>query len=109
MHDTEESSRTDDRSALDEESEEDFEPHTPSPDKTSRPRSFVASPQSTLDLRIPGLETRGSEVTHSTNGGTVKLQRRAKLAEKLRSVYDLKDIQEVVAGQSVIFAFGWKY
>lgn len=98
VHDTEESSRTEDPSVLDEESEEDFEPHTPSQDKVSKPRPFTVSPQATLDLNIPGLEARGSEITHSTNGGTVKLQRRAKLAEKLRTVYDLKDIHEVVAG-----------
>lgn len=95
------------QSVLEEDSEEDFEPHSPSEESTSKPRQYVASPQATLDVGGSGLEARISEVTHATNGGTVKLRRRAKLAEKLREVYGLEDIHAVVAGQSFVFKFDY--
>ena len=82
--------------------EEDFEPMRPD---TSDPKvdnsglqlSLPPPPTATLDSP----QDTASVKTHPTRSGsmaTVKLQRRARLAEKLREIFDLTGIEEVVAG-----------
>jgi hypothetical protein len=45
-----------------------------------------------------GSPTLRRHLTRSTSLATVKVQRRAKLAEKLREVFDVKEIEEVIGG-----------
>ena len=81
--------------------EEDFEPmagRSPSNSKqgmdslrmTLAPLPELSSPESLLR----------SHPTRSGSMGTVKIQRRARLAEKLREVFDVPGIEEVVAGNA---------
>jgi sterol 3beta-glucosyltransferase len=82
-----------------EELEEDFEPmdrHAPDP-KQGR-----LSPTMSLSL-LPELALGSASKSHPTRSGsmaTVKLQRRARLAEKLKDVFDVQGIQEVIAGDA---------
>ena len=82
--------------------EEDFEPMRPDAsdpkiDNGGLQLSLPPPPTATL------VSPHGSVKTHSTRSGsmaTVKLQRRARLAEKLREIFDLNGIEEVIAGAS---------
>ncbi|KAH9947944.1 hypothetical protein B0H21DRAFT_690917 [Amylocystis lapponica] len=79
----------------DEELEEDFEPTQMVPDGTD----LTSSPRMTPEL-LPALDISTADSrTHSRRQGsmaTVKLQRRARLAEKLRDVFELQGIEEVI-------------
>lgn len=84
-----------------EEIEEDFEPTAPGPSE-QQPELYVPSLRKPLDT-LPELEaldtnTQRRSQTRSGSMATVKLQRRARLAEKLRGVFELEDIHEVIAG-----------
>ncbi len=80
----------------DEEIEEDFEPTksnvSESPNERTRKR-----------LALPALDLHGiSAKSHTSRSGsmaTVKLQRRARLAEKLREIFEISGIEEVIAGK----------
>lgn len=85
--------------------EEDFEP--------SAEQQMSDSKQDKHSLRIslatlPELSTLESPTrshpSRSGSMGTVKIQRRARLAEKLREVFDVQGIEEVIAGN-----VGYKY
>ena len=74
--------------------------HTP-----TTARSFV------IALSLPELDSRDVPMKpHSTRSGsmaTVKLQRRARLAEKLREIFEISGIEEVIAGElSVVRSLG---
>ncbi|EMD41640.1 glycosyltransferase family 1 protein [Gelatoporia subvermispora B] len=79
---------------------EDFEPTTPGPSELE-PDTHARTLRKPLDT-LPELEaldtsvSRGAQ-TRSGSMATVKLQRRARLAEKLRGVFELDDIHEVIA------------
>lgn len=83
-----------------EEIEEDFEPMgsgTPDAKHDNRHSLRVSLPPLP---ELDSLETAASK-THPARSGsmaTVKLQRRARLAEKLRQIFEVDGIQEVVAG-----------
>ena len=66
------------------------------------PQQSMHSPQMTLSP-LPELDsldlTTKSHPSRSGSMATVKLQRRARLAEKLREVFDVPGIQEVIAGK----------
>lgn len=86
---------------LEEELEDDFEQMTdrfaPGPEQGGQSLRMALSPLPELD----SLElTAKSHPSRSGSMATVKLQRRARLAEKLREVFDVPGIQEVVAGQA---------
>ena len=89
-----------------EEGEDDFEPTedrlTPEPKQDSYSLRMTMSALPELD----SLEsTAKSHPSRSGSMATVKLQRRARLAEKLREVFDVPGIQEVIAGKvTVVFA-----
>ena len=70
---------------------DDFELTTPRPSNLSTPVASSSPPLLDKHLR------QGSMAT-------VRLQRRAMLAEKLRDIFELDDIEEVRAGQSLYLA-----
>lgn len=83
-----------------EELEEDFEPMAGP--QTPDSRQDKLSPGMPL-FPLPELDSLDSPTrshpARSGSMGTVKLQRRARLAEKLREVFDLQGIDEVIAGK----------
>lgn len=85
----------------DEEIEGDFEPMQGS---SSDQRSLGGRSLHMTLPPLPELDTSQASMTRppparSGSMATVKLQRRARLAEKLRDIFDLKGIEEVVAGR----------
>ncbi|KAI0662529.1 hypothetical protein C8Q70DRAFT_909134 [Cubamyces menziesii] len=102
VSDTDESAASDERLTSDDDTEGDFEPSVPGQivdgDHTGR-----TSPEP-----IPGLDTSNSDIpemraqreranSRSASMATVRQNRRSQLAEKLRDVFELDDIHEVVA------------
>lgn len=81
--------------------EEDFEPiaeQQMSDSKQDKDNIRVSlAPLPELDILESSTRTNP---TRSGSMGTVKLQRRARLAEKLREVFDVQGIEEVVAGNT---------
>jgi sterol 3beta-glucosyltransferase len=75
-----------------EEEEGDFDPHVLSGQDAFNNVS-PASPR-------PHEAMGNAMMRRSTSLATVKVQRRAKLAEKLKEVFDVKELQEVIAGLS---------
>lgn len=51
-----------------------------------------------IESKIPSTRTQRGLPLRAGSMATVRVQRRAKLASKLREVFDLDDIHEVVAG-----------
>ena len=103
MSDTDESAASDERLTSDDDTEGDFEP--------SAPGQFVDGDHTgrTSPEPIPGLDTSNSDIpemraqreranSRSASMATVRQNRRSQLAEKLRDVFELNDIHEVVAG-----------
>lgn len=98
LSDAEDDVATEEPILSEEDIDEDFEP--------TSSRNAQRAKQS-LHISLPPLpELDASELsntphpTRSGSMGTVKLQRRAKLAEKLREVFNVQGIEEVVAGTS---------
>ncbi|KZT74902.1 glycosyltransferase family 1 protein [Daedalea quercina L-15889] len=98
--DREETPRIDEAVVSDEELQDDFEPPYDTQDTQDIPHDGgeTASPRSSSSIQQSIGE---SHVRHppsrSGSMGTVKMQRRSRLAEKLRDIFDLQGIQEVVA------------
>lgn len=95
MVDRDETPRPEEVVVSDEELQDDFE----SPDDTQE-ASFEGS-----QSELPSASSDSTSEDHgrqqpsrSGSMGTVKLQRRSRLAEKLRDVFELQGIHEVVAG-----------
>ncbi|OCH96692.1 UDP-Glycosyltransferase/glycogen phosphorylase [Obba rivulosa] len=83
-----------------EEIEEDFESTTPGPSGTALElhAPSLREPLDTLpELEALDVNAQRRTQTRSGSMATVKLQRRARLAEKLRGVFELEDIHEVIA------------
>lgn len=78
--------------------DEDFEP-TSSRNAQRNKQSLHISLPPLPELDASELSVK-SHPARSGSMGTVKLQRRAKLAEKLREVFNVQGIEEVVAGTS---------
>lgn len=75
--------------------EEDFDPQISALGLTNT----SAANGSTSNLgSSDGSPTLRRHLTRSTSLATVKVQRRAKLAEKLKEVFDVKEIEEVIGG-----------
>jgi len=90
-------SETEENLFSDEEAE-DFE-RTPRP-TGSTPEYVQKTTPSPIEVEAPGdtnILPRRKIATRSGSLATVRLQRRAKLAEKLKDVFELKDIDEVWA------------
>jgi sterol 3beta-glucosyltransferase len=88
-----------DISASDEELENDFE-------ETPRiPNDVALHAQQDIDAMGPSGKESPLNVLRDRAGSmaTVRLHRRARLAEKLKEVYDLDDIREVWAGVSILY------
>ena len=85
-----------DISASDEDLENDFE-------ETPRPANNAPLQQAS-DTPVPSRKEPNFNVMRDRAGSmaTVRLHRRARLAEKLKEVYDLDDIREVWAGLSFV-------
>ena len=84
-----------------EEIEEDFESTKPdSPDP--RIDNTTGALQLSVSLPLATYSQESATRNHPVRSGsmaTVKLQRRARLAEKLRDIFELTGIEEVIAGQ----------
>ena len=87
-----------DMSPSDEEQDNDFEetPRLPVEAPPQLSQQMMSRNPSSQVLPPPSLRERQNSMA------TVRLHRRARLAEKLREVYDLEDIGEVWAGMSQI-------
>lgn len=87
----------------DEEADGDFEPMqgSSSDQRSLGSRSLHMTLPSLPELDISQASVLRPPPTRSGSMATVKLQRRARLAEKLRDIFDLKGIEEVVAGKSM--------
>ncbi|KAI0823047.1 hypothetical protein BC628DRAFT_1417911 [Trametes gibbosa] len=101
LSDTEESVPSGEHHMSDEDTEGDFEPSVPGHVLHSS-HTGRASPEpiAGLDASISGiseLHTRERAGSRSANMATVRQNRRTQLAEKLRDVFELDNIQEVVA------------
>ena len=102
--DGEDTLQAEDSSTSQEEGDGDFEPPTSEP-ITDLGHSGRQSPETIPDLdpsdllEVPTM-TRRRDRTGSRSGSmaTVRLDRRAQLAKKLRGVFELSDINEVIAG-----------
>jgi len=84
-----------------EEPEEDFEQATPRPPdaaKLAHGQRFISTIEQTGETSV---QLRPS-IARSGTMATVRIQRRARLAEKLKEVFDLDGIQEVLAGKRSI-------
>ncbi|CAL1696325.1 unnamed protein product [Somion occarium] len=83
----------------DEEAEGDFEPDREgSPDRSALNRHRGVTPLPSLpELDAPEPSLARSHPARSGSMATVKVERRARLAEKLRDIFDLKDLQQVIS------------
>lgn len=84
-------------SSEDQDAEEDFEESTPRPPYAEHPMPLRERLQQKGDNAIPPSMMRSGSMA------TVRLQRRVRLAEKLKQVFDLDGIEEVWAGMSYLF------
>jgi sterol 3beta-glucosyltransferase len=82
-------------SSIEEEEEGDFDPHMPHLLSGQEAHGNVSAASPRPDGPMGNVMMR-----RSTSLATVKVQRRAKLAEKLKEVFDVKELQEVIAGLS---------
>ena len=100
MSDNDEGQRSDDVPPSDEDTEGDFESRE-GESITGPSHSGRLSPETIPDLDSSVLDvhsgTRGT--SRSGSMATVRQNRRAQLAEKLRDVFELSNINEVVAGE----------
>ncbi|KAG8861039.1 Sterol 3-beta-glucosyltransferase [Serendipita sp. 411] len=71
--------------------EDDFDPHAPLEQPTATPRLI------SNETARPGTLPTRNMMRRTTSMATVKVQRRAMLAEKLRDVFDVPEIEEVIA------------
>ncbi|KAJ7785889.1 glycosyltransferase family 1 protein [Mycena metata] len=83
-------------SSEEQDAEEDFELSTPRPPYADQPMPLRERLQQKGDTIPPSMMRSGSMAT-------VRLQRRVRLAEKLKQVFDLDGIEEVWAGMSCLF------
>lgn len=101
LSDNEDVPRSDDPLVLDEDTEGDFEPLVGGL-ITDTIHSGRISPETIPDLDSSAPDISASTRNRTTNRSgsmvTVRQNRRAQLAQKLRDVFDLDDIHEVVAG-----------
>lgn len=87
---------------------EDFEETTPRLPDAQRPAHLQQKAVAAQLAQHSGNATVGAPRLVASRSGsmaTVRLQRRARLAEKLKDVFELEGIEEVWAGMSQIFAF----
>lgn len=100
LSDNEETLRPEDSLPLDEDTEGDFEPHDGHL-ITDPTHSGRISPETIpdLDTSVPDVSSGTRGTTRSSSMATVRHNRRAQLAEKLRDVFELSNINEVVAGK----------
>lgn len=99
--DNEDILRTGEPVMSDDDMEEDFEPNTSTTSDFNRSvnkRSQRVPPELSAEPNGSQADNGRRRASRSGSIGTVKLQRRARLAEKLRDVFDLTGIQEVIAG-----------
>jgi sterol 3beta-glucosyltransferase len=87
-----------------EELEEDFEQTTPRPPDVRRltPSQHTLSVSATRQVGDSSAALRPS-LSRSGTMATVRMQRRVRLAEKLKEVFDLDGIQEVLAGERIMY------
>jgi sterol 3beta-glucosyltransferase len=78
-----------------EEEPEDFELPALLPSEVQSLRPQLATPTPPAQVGVGG---RRPSVARAGTSATVKLQRRAQLADKLREIFELDDIKEVLAG-----------
>ncbi|KAI0932598.1 hypothetical protein AcW2_001180 [Taiwanofungus camphoratus] len=98
--DNEDILRTGEPVMSDDDMEEDFEPNTSTTSDFNRSvnkRSQRVPPELSAEPNGSQADNGRRRASRSGSIGTVKLQRRARLAEKLRDVFDLTGIQEVIA------------
>ena len=81
-----------------EEIEEDFEPMKSGISESPKDKTRQGKSSKTREL---GPHESSAKIHSSRSGSmaTVKLQRRARLAEKLREIFDINGIEEVIAGK----------
>ena len=99
--DREETPRIEEAVVSDEELQDDFESQHDTHDtqSTSHDDSQPASLKSSSSIQQSICEGHVKrQPSRSGSMGTVKIQRRSRLAEKLRDIFELQNIQEVVAG-----------
>lgn len=84
----------------DEDIEEDFEPSSHSRKHEGHRMSLTLPPLPELDQPAGSVHVPKQPPTRSGSMATVKVQRRARLAEKLRDIFELPGISEVIAGKS---------
>lgn len=75
---------------------EDFEAATPRPEDVPKPEH--ATSELPMAFR-PGVHMRRRASSHAGSITTVKVDRRARLAEKLKEIFELNAIDEVLAGE----------
>ena len=105
LSDNEDAPRPDESPVSDEDTEGDFEPALGG-NITGPSHSGRMSPETIpdLDSSIPDVSASATGDRRASRSGsmaTVRQNRRAQLADKLRDVFDLDDINEVVAGKSL--------
>jgi len=77
---------------------EDFEATTPRPPDVKKPELPVARPIA----HRPGVSLRRRASSHAGSITTVRMGRRVLLAEKLKEIFELNAIDEVLAGEYFI-------
>ncbi|KAH9890995.1 hypothetical protein C8Q73DRAFT_105774 [Cubamyces lactineus] len=102
VSDTDESVASDERLTSDEDTEGDFEPSTPGQivdgDHTGRTSPEPISGMDASNPDVPVMHAQRERAnSRSASMATVRQNRRSQLAEKLRDVFELYDINEVVA------------
>lgn len=85
---------------------EDFEPMSPeaASSKHANRKNLHLSITPVPDLVLGAQDGILAHPQRSGSMATVRLKRRNKLAEKLKEIFELEDIQEVIAGTSSILA-----
>jgi hypothetical protein len=78
---------------------EDFEASTPRPPDIQKPELAIARPPTAFR---PGVFMRRRASSHAGSITTVKMGRRVLLAEKLKEIFELDAINEVLAGECLI-------
>ena len=105
VSDSEDTPRTDDSLPSDEDTEGDFD-HSVGGVITDHSHAGRVSPETIpdLDSSVPDVSSMRDRTTSRAGSMvTVKPNRRAQLAGKLRDVFELEDIHEVVAGKVDVF------
>jgi sterol 3beta-glucosyltransferase len=103
MPETEDEDRHETMVMSEEEIEDDFEPSAPNSDFQFSASPSQLSPTSvTKSLRLDRFNSSGTMAT-------VKMKRRARLADKLRDIFELSGINQVIAGEAPeLFGVFWQ-